>query len=149
MLLRLLLVSTSLCVLLATAGCGGSGSTTSTESAPPSVHKQVKRTFADVVAQVRSGVIRIEAATCDGKSIGTGILVGPRLVATVDHVVADANGIALKRNGRVIGRGVVVEPVMVADRDAADVGDRAVVQRRPISANTRYSCITVSHWYTS
>ena len=84
-------------VLLASvAGCGGgSGTTTVTknvttveQTTPPTT---AKRSFAQLVQTVRSGVIRIEAQNCDGSGdIGTGILLSPRIIATVDHVVAGA-----------------------------------------------------------
>src|SRR5438105_2800499 len=45
-------------------------------------------TFADVVARVRSGIVQIDVSTCSTDGVGTGFLVGPRLVATVQHVVA-------------------------------------------------------------
>jgi S1-C subfamily serine protease len=89
------------------AGCGGSH----TAAAPPATAaKKVAAppSFADVVASVRSGVIRIETTTCDGEAVGTGILLTPRLIATVDHVVDGATSIALKRDGKVVGRGTVI-----------------------------------------
>jgi len=87
------------------AGCGSSGTTptTTTTQAAAQAHS-----FADVVASVRSGVIRIETNTCDGRAVGTGILLSPRLVATVQHVVDGATSITLKRNGQVVGQGTVV-----------------------------------------
>jgi hypothetical protein len=64
--------------------------------------------LADVVEKVKSGVFRIVARTCDGASVGSGILVGPRLVATVEHVVAGAREIVLKRGGRKLGTAQVI-----------------------------------------
>jgi len=95
------------CLAFAAAGCGGSG------KAPASATTQAKRasaprSFADVVSSVQSGVIRIETNTCTGGEIGTGILLGPRLVATVEHVVDGAQTITLKRNGKVVGHGTVI-----------------------------------------
>lgn len=89
------------------AGCGGSG------KAPAPTTTQAKkasapRSFADVVSTVQSGVIRIETSTCTGGEIGTGILLGPRLVATVEHVVDGAQTITLKRDGQVVGHGTVI-----------------------------------------
>lgn len=88
-------------------GCGGSrvGSapvTTNAAKAP------APKTFADVVASVRSGVIRIETATCNGGEVGTGILISPRLIATVEHVVDGATSITLKRGGSAVGHATVV-----------------------------------------
>lgn len=104
-------------VLVATAAaCGGGGShaTTVTEKLVTTVEQTTaptapKRSFTQLVQTVRSGVIRIEAEDCGGSGdIGTGILVSPRLVATVDHVVANAQTITLKRGGAVIGYGKVL-----------------------------------------
>ncbi len=74
-------------------------------------------TLADMVAEVRSGIIRIEAATCDGTATGTGFLLGPRLVATVEHVVDGATRVRLKRGKDVVGRGTVIG--VDRDRDVA------------------------------
>jgi S1-C subfamily serine protease len=58
---------------------------------------------------VRSGVVRIETIACHGSAeTGTGILVGPRLVVTVEHVIDSAVSILLKQNGRIVGYGTVV-----------------------------------------
>jgi serine protease Do len=65
-------------------------------------------TFADVVASVRSGIVRIETDDCSGGAIGTGFLLTPTLVATVEHVVDGATAISLKQEGRVVGYGTVV-----------------------------------------
>lgn len=80
---------------------------TVTASPAPSA-QPASLTFPQLVSNVRSGVIRIEAATCNGASIGTGFLISPTLVATVQHVVDSATGIVLKRNGRVLGIGTVI-----------------------------------------
>jgi S1-C subfamily serine protease len=101
-------------VILATAvaGCGGgSHASTVTQRVVTTVKQTTARTrsFAQLVQSVRSGVIRIEAQDCGGAGdIGTGILVSPRLVATVDHVVAGAQTIALKRGGVILGYGKVM-----------------------------------------
>lgn len=66
------------------------------------------QTFADVVDLVRSGIVRIEVQDCSGSGVGTGFLVGPRLVATVDHVVGGAQTITLKQSGKVVALGTVI-----------------------------------------
>jgi hypothetical protein len=73
--------------------------------------------FPDIVKAVRTGVIRIEAETCAGSSVGTGFLVGPRLVATAEHVVAGAYEVVLKQGNATLGTATVVgaDP----DRDLA------------------------------
>jgi S1-C subfamily serine protease len=53
-------------------------------------------------------VIRIQTTTCNGVDTGTGILIGPRLIATVEHVVDGGASIELVRNGRVLGYGTVI-----------------------------------------
>ena len=50
----------------------------------------------------------MEVATCDGTDIGTGFLVGNRLVATVEHVVDGGQTITLKQNGKVVAHATVI-----------------------------------------
>jgi hypothetical protein len=61
-----------------------------------------------LVAKVRSGVVRVEVETCDYEALGTGFLLGPRLVATVEHVVDGAVSIRLVRSGRRLGTATVI-----------------------------------------
>ena len=61
-----------------------------------------------MIARVRSGIVKIDALSCDGEGIGTGFLIGPRLVATVDHVVDGATKVSLIRNGQRIATGRVI-----------------------------------------
>lgn len=91
-----------LAVLVLTA-CGGGQS--KNQAAPTTVEQ---KSFADVVSAVRSGVIRIEADTCEGTGIGTGFLVGPRLIATVEHVVDGATSVKLKRGKTTLGTATVI-----------------------------------------
>jgi len=70
--------------------------------------KAAPRTFAQLIAHVRSGILRMEVNTCDGSDIGTGFLVGRRLVATVEHVVDGGRTITLKQNGKVVAHGTVI-----------------------------------------
>jgi S1-C subfamily serine protease len=67
-----------------------------------------KRSFADLVDLVRSGVVRINVDGCDGGGTGTGFLIGPMLVATVAHVVDGASSITLTRNGDYLTSATVV-----------------------------------------
>ena len=56
----------------------------------------------------RSGVVRIETASCGARLVGTGFLVDSRHVATAEHVVAGATRIVLRRrDGRVLGAGTI------------------------------------------
>ena len=92
--------------LLVGAACGSQNAARRATTAPKKSAKP--RTFADVVAQVRSGVIRVEVDTCSGSGVGTGILIAPRLVATVEHVIDGAQTITLKRAGKIVGRGTAI-----------------------------------------
>ena len=103
---RLLVLLTAAALIL--AGCGGSGKAPTTSTSTSVKKAAAPRSFADVVSTVQSGVIRIETSTCTGGEIGTGILLGPRLVATVEHVVDGAQTITLKRDGKVVGHGTVI-----------------------------------------
>jgi hypothetical protein len=86
--------------------------TTVTTTAPATTPSKTTTTspssFSDLIARVRSGVIRIEAEGCGTASVGTGFLVGPRLVATVHQVVDAATDITLKQGKRVVGHGTVI-----------------------------------------
>ncbi len=64
--------------------------------------------FTSLLAKVKSGILRIETDTCNGRFVGTGFLLGPRLVATVEHVIDGAYTITLKQNGKIVGSGTVI-----------------------------------------
>jgi hypothetical protein len=82
---------------------------TVTTAATPARPAQPKSlSFPALVAKARSGVIRIETTTCNGSYVGTGILISPTLVATVEHVVDSAATITLKENGKIVGYGTVI-----------------------------------------
>ena len=75
---------------------------------PAAIPTTALPTFATVFNDASSGVIRIEGTSCDGDAIGTGFLIAPDLVATVAHVVDDAETIGLRGTtethvGEVIG----------------------------------------------
>jgi serine protease Do len=68
-----------------------------TETAPD---ESVSVPVPELIAEAESGIVRIETEDCAGKGhIGTGFLIGPELVATVEHVVAGAQRIVLKQKG--------------------------------------------------
>jgi serine protease Do len=104
------------------AGCGGAAKpsshppATSSSSAASATATAATSTatrpsainLADLVAKVQSGIIRIETTTCQGEAIGSGFLIGPRLVATVEHVVDGATFITLKRSGSIVATGTVI-----------------------------------------
>jgi len=105
-------------VLASVAGCGGSASDDSnaiTTAATSTATEERPASFADIVDEVRSGVVRIEVETCDGSGTGTGFLVGPRLIATVEHVVHGATAIELSRSSRSLGTATVVGEDRVRD----------------------------------
>lgn len=83
-----------------TSAAADTGRVTTVESEEP--------TLPELVARVRGGVVRIEAETCYGASQGTGFLIGPRLVATAEHVIDGAYEIVLKRGDEPVGQGTVV-----------------------------------------
>lgn len=94
-------------LVCAVAGCGGNvRSVAQTDSTPqPSTSATSPE---QLVARVKTGIIRIQTTTCDGEWVGTGFLVGPRQIATVEHVVDGAAAIVLKRRGQTIGAAKVV-----------------------------------------
>jgi serine protease Do len=66
------------------------------------------RSIPALVKQVRSGVLRLDVETCDGTTVGTGFIVGPRLVATVHHVVDGALSITLRRQSEIVGSASII-----------------------------------------
>jgi S1-C subfamily serine protease len=92
------------CIAALSSGCGGGGD----PATEPATTVQAKPSFEELVSRVRSGVLRIEVETCDGRGVGSGVLVGPRLVATVEHVVDGASRIDLKREGKNVASGTVI-----------------------------------------
>jgi S1-C subfamily serine protease len=104
-------IAASLIVIFA-VGCGGSSTKS---SAPPSTAASTSTggtSLADVVQREKSGVVRIETTICNSsqveQGIGTGFLVGPRYVATVEHVVNGASSIDVKQNGRELSTATVI-----------------------------------------
>lgn len=86
----------------------------SSAAAPP--------TLARSVAEVKSGVVRIETTYCDGSvASGSGFLIAPDMIVTAAHVIQDAHTISL-RTHTAASRGIVVgeDP----DRDLAVLRSR-------------------------
>jgi S1-C subfamily serine protease len=104
------IVVASFVMALVLAGCGGGGNGNSKTgtSATTGTGTVAASSAEKLVAKVRSGIIRIQTATCDGTAIGTGFVIGPRLVATVEHVIDGATGVSLIRDGRVVGHATVI-----------------------------------------
>ena len=101
------------------AGCGSSASAPSpTGSTPASVPAATPRSpststspspgLPDLIQQVQSGIVRIRVTGCGFKGTGTGLLVGPHEVATVEHVVDAATSIRIERNGKLLGKATVI-----------------------------------------
>jgi hypothetical protein len=97
------------------AACGGSSHRSPPRTAQHTSHTASASTTPSstsalpaLVSKVQNGIIRIETSSCGGGEIGTGFLIGRRLVATVEHVVDGATHITLKRNGVTLGSGVVI-----------------------------------------
>ena len=105
--------------LFLSAGCGSTASSPSGSSTVPT--STGGTSLADVVQRVKSGVVRIEAVVCSGgtvgQSVGTGFLIAPKLVATVEHVVDGASRIVVKQNGEKLANATVIG--QDADRDLA------------------------------
>jgi peptidyl-prolyl cis-trans isomerase B (cyclophilin B) len=70
---------------------------------PPTV-----KAFKAVAAREATGIVRVDATTPAGKLVGAGIVVGPTLVATVEHLIHGATAITLLRGRKVIGTGTVI-----------------------------------------
>jgi serine protease Do len=73
-------------------------------STPPSTAAsapttQPAATFASLYQSDVSGVIRIDATTCAGSGVGSGVLITPTLVATAAHVVDGAVTVGLSNGG--------------------------------------------------
>lgn len=86
------------------------------------------QTFADLYQNVKSGVVRIQATTCDGGGVGTGFLIAPDLVATVAHVVNASAALNLTVGEN--GGGGTTSGVVVGIDPAVDVA--LVRLERPI-----------------
>ncbi len=62
----------------------------------------------DLMDRVSTGVLRLSVTTCEGTSTGTGFLIAPDLVATVEHVVDGASSVKLSQAARDLGVGTVI-----------------------------------------
>jgi serine protease Do len=93
------------------AGGGGSrrASTKPTSSPERSATSRTSRvSLPDLIEQTRSGVVQINVNGCGFEGTGTGVLVGPHEVVTVEHVVDAATSIRIARNGKTLGKAVVI-----------------------------------------
>jgi len=109
-----------LAAALATVACSGTAKpvafpTTTTASTVPTTLPPTSTTsttqppsWADIYRTVSSGVVRIDATTCDGGGTGSGFLVTPTLVATVAHVVDGAQSIRVTQPGLALATSAAV-----------------------------------------
>ena len=104
----LVIVAVTLGVL---GACAGSGSPTAT---PPT------QSLAEIVANSREAVVRVEATSSVGEVTGTGFILDldRSLVVTAYHVVEGASAISIRRTGEESGR---VVARLVAFDDIADI----------------------------
>lgn len=85
-----------------------SGATTSDVSARVVPSPSPTLDFATIYAEQQSGVVRIETLSCSSQGIGTGFLLSPTLIATVNHVIDQSVVVSLvdgdqRTTGTVIG----------------------------------------------
>ena len=109
-------------VAFSLAGCSAGMSSQPQPEQPnsgsPPRHREPPK-LSEAVAQVKSGVVRIETTYCDGSvASGSGFLVGNRMVVTVAHVIEGARSISLRTSSGV-SRGEVVGSAI--DREVAVV----------------------------
>jgi S1-C subfamily serine protease len=99
---RAALVVAAITLAASGTGCGA--------PATKRAHHTTRRPLAlpDLVARVRSGVVRVEVETCSQSDVGTGFIISPGRIATVDHVVDGALSITLVRFGKVVGSATVI-----------------------------------------
>lgn len=127
--------------VIALAGCGGStNQRTVTVRAPTRAVTRLRSSspsdpLARLVRKVRSSVIRIETNACGVQEVGTGFLIGSRLIATVEHVVDGASSISLKQGDTIVASGTVVGEDQ--ERDVALVRSSAPVAGRVLRLGTR------------
>ena len=89
--------------------------TTSPSPSPTST----AQSFAHLYRDVSSGVVRIQATTCDGGGVATGFLIAPNLVATVAHVFNQSAALNLTVGEN--GTGGTTSGVVVGIEPSADV----------------------------
>jgi Trypsin-like peptidase domain len=110
-----------LVVVLASFASACTGSDNSGEAAATQAQTETSSkptpSLPDTIARVRSGVVRVNVETCDGPATGTGFLISPRHVATVEHVVDGASKITLVRSRNQLGKPKVIG--VDKDRDLA------------------------------
>lgn len=80
-------------------------------------------------------MLRLINAACEAGSFGTGFLIAPRLIATVEHVVDGADSLLIQRDGRTIATGTVVGEARIPD--VALVATSAPIRGAPLDLASR------------
>ncbi len=92
--------------------------------------------FSDLYRDVASGVVRLDATSCEGTGTGTGFLLEPDLVATVAHVVAGTETVLVSTEdeeveGTVVGIDPSLELALVRTDEPLDGHVFALARREP------------------
>jgi S1-C subfamily serine protease len=118
----------TLCAVVALTGCSATPS--DQDSAPPApaggASSAPPLTRQETIAKARDVTFRVEVTTCTGYQVGSGFLVGPRLVATAAHVLKGAQTVAVRglhdeALGTVIGTDKERDVALI--RTGRDVGE--------------------------
>lgn len=93
----------------------------STKKPKTKVPKTVPASFAALYKKVASGVVRVNTTDCNGNSgVGTGFLLSPTVVATVNHVVDDA-GVGATSLSVAASNGQTVSATVIGSAPNADL----------------------------
>jgi S1-C subfamily serine protease len=147
-------VFAALILVGAVAGCGGvtiggapaGPATVTVTPSPPSIAQTSKSPgggpgtsgtaptdWAAQIASVRSGVARLQVATCTSNGSGSGLLIGRNLVLTAAHVVSGATSINVWVEGNAKGTGLLSRGEVVGINRNADIA--LVRTARPLSGH--------------
>jgi serine protease Do len=99
----------------------------------PSTSATAPTDWAEEVASVRSGVARIQVATCTSSGSGSGLLIGRNLVLTAAHVVSGATSISVWVEGNAKGTGLLSRAEVIGINRNADLA--LVRTARPLSGH--------------
>ncbi len=91
-----------------TGAASSSAVATPTKSVTVSPSPAPSMDYATIYAREQSGVVRIETLSCSAQGVGTGFLLSPTLIATVNHVIDQSVVVSLivgdqRTTGTVIG----------------------------------------------
>jgi S1-C subfamily serine protease len=121
------------------------GTTRPQKTATPSPTRTSPTDFASIYQAESSGVVRIEVVGCGDAGIGTGFLLSPTLVATVDHVTTDSAVISLidggqRTTGTVIGNDPTQDLALIRASKAL-TGHALTLARSTPSVGSRVAAI--------